>query len=112
MLTVSLIFRRPFRPAMLVLLALAGCAKPIDAPDAAPANEAASVADLQATAERIAAELPGRTEGLTYPAPPSPRDFRAVERQLSPTEWKRLEETARQELPAMIAEVEELAARR
>jgi len=66
------------------------------------------VADLHATAERIAAELPGRTEGISYPAPPLPRDAP----QISPAEWKRLEEAARRELPALVAQAEGLAARR
>jgi len=97
--------------ALLMLLAMAGCAQPVDAPDALPENEAASVADLQATAERIAAELPGRTEGLAYPAPPLPSDVPALQ-QISQAEWRRLEEAARAEIPAMITQVEKLAPRR
>jgi hypothetical protein len=97
---------------MLLPLFLAGCGQSVGAPAAARANEAASVADLRATAERIAVELPARAGELTYPAPPTPRDARALERQISPAEWTRLEEVARRELPAMIADVEELAVRR
>jgi hypothetical protein len=97
---------------MLALLVLTGCAQPVDAPAAAKANDAASVADLQATAERIAAELPRRSEDVAYPAPPFSHHARTLEPQLSPAEWKRLEEAARRELPAMIAEVEELSVRR
>jgi hypothetical protein len=97
---------------MLVLFVLAGCAQPVDVPAAVRTMEAASVADLQATAERVAAELPGRTGGLPGPAPFHPDDARALERRISPAEWKRLEEAARPELPALVAEVQKLAAQR
>jgi hypothetical protein len=104
--------RRRALSTALVLLVLTGCAQPVDAPAVAKSNEAASVADLQATAERIAAELPRRSEVLAHPAPPFPRDAHAPERQLSPAEWTRLEEVARRELPALVAQTEKLAARR
>ncbi len=97
-------------PATLVVIALAGCGQPVDAP-AAPESGAASVADLHATAERIAAELSGHTE-RTPPAPLLPRDGRTMGPRLSPAEWERLEEAARRELPAMVAEAQALAARR
>lgn len=97
---------------MLTLFVLAGCAQPLDAPATARTMDAASVADLQATAERIAAELPGRTGTLPHPGPPLPGEVQAVERTISPAEWARLEQAARRELPALVAQTEKLAARR